>query len=283
MQQQQIGTAAFWMSGWLLATLGMSVAGRELAKVVTVYEIMMLRCIFAMVILTPIVMLNGGLAGRLSQVRLHVVRNVIHYGGQYLWFSALLLIPLAEVVAIEFTMPLWIAVLAAAFLAERIYGAKIAALVIGFAGVLMIVKPGMTVQSGHLVALAAALLFAGSVTLTKYITRRDSALTVIFLMFAMQTVIGAVPAYLTWAWPPVHTWHWVAIIGIAGTGSHYCLSKAISLADATIVMPMDFLRLPLTALIGYLVYAEGIDAWSVIGALMIIAANTINLLKARSA
>ena len=142
MQRQKIGEAAIWMSGWLTATLGMTIAGRELGKVVSVYEIMMLRSLIAIVILTPIVMMNGGLRGRLTQWKLHVWRNIIHYGGQYAWFSALLLIPLAEMIAIEFTMPLWIAVLAAGFLGERLYGAKVAALIIGFGGVLMIAKPG---------------------------------------------------------------------------------------------------------------------------------------------
>ncbi len=270
------------MAGWLTATLAMTIAARELGHTIPVFELMLFRSVTATLILTPIVMLNGGLRGRLSQLPLHLIRNVVHYGGQYAWLSALMLIPLAEVIAIEFTMPLWIAILATAFLAERLYGYKIAALVIGFAGVLMIVKPGLTFNPGHLVALAAALLFACTVTMTKFITRRDTALTVIFLMFASQTVIGAIPAWLTWTWPPVDAYKWIAIVALTGTGSHYCLSKAISLADATAVMPMDFLRLPLTALAGYLLYAEGADIWSVAGALLILTANTINLLKAHS-
>jgi drug/metabolite transporter (DMT)-like permease len=282
-QQQSVRQAAMWMAGWLLATLGMTVAGRELAKDVSVFEVMMLRSLVATAILTPIVLYHGNVAERLGQFRLHLVRNFIHYGGQYAWFSALLLIPLAEVIAIEFTMPLWIAVLAVAFLGERMYGFKIAALIIGFAGVLLIVKPGAAISAGHVVALASALLFAGSVTLTKFITRKDSALTVIFLMFAIQSVIGAIPAYMTWHWPAAHNWIYVAIVALAGTGSHYCLSKAISLAEATVVMPMDFLRLPLTALVGYIIYNEGLDAWSVAGGLMILAANTINLVKASRA
>jgi drug/metabolite transporter (DMT)-like permease len=229
-------------------------------------------------------MLNGGLAGRLSQWPLHVVRNVIHYGGQYLWFTALLLIPLAEVIAIEFTMPLWIAILAVSFLGERMNRFKIAALVLGFIGVILIVKPGAASAGfGHSVALAAAVLFAGSVSLTKFITRKDTALTVIFMMFAMQSVIGAIPAYLTWSWPQPSNYGFVAVVALAGTASHYCLSKAISLADATIVMPMDFLRLPLSALAGWLIYSEGVDGWSVAGALLILAANTVNLLKAGKA
>jgi len=281
--QQEIGRAAMWMAGWLLATLGMTVAGRELTQDISVFEIMILRSVFASLILLPIVLANGGFAGRLTQLPLHAARNLVHYGGQYLWFSALMLIPLAEVIAIEFTMPLWIAILAVAFLGERMYGMKIAALIVGFAGVLLIAKPGAEVGWGHAVALGAALFFASSVTFTKFITRRDSALTVIFLMFTIQTAIGAIPAWLTWTWPHSHSYPWIAVVVLAGTGSHYCLSKAISLADATLVMPLDFLRLPLTALLGFVIYNEGIDAWSVTGGLLILAANTINLFKARTA
>lgn len=281
--QQQIGRAAVWMAGWLLATLGMTVAGRELMGHMTAFQIMMYRSVVATIILLPFVMATGGIAPRLGQFRLHAARNVIHYGGQFLWFSALLLIPLAEVIAIEFTMPMWIAVLATVFLGERMHRFKVIALVVGFAGVLLIVKPGLALAWGYPVALGAALLFSGSVTLTKFITRKDSALTVIFLMFAIQSVIGAVPAYLTWTTPPPGDYIWIAVVALAGTGSHYCLSKAISLADATVVMPMDFLRLPLTALLGYLIYQESADQWSILGALLILAANTLNLAKARTA
>ena len=235
--EQSVGQAALWMAGWLVATLGMTVAGRELTRSLPVVEVMMFRSVIATLILTPIVLLNGGLAGRLGQWRLHGIRNIVHFGGQYAWFSALALIPLAEVIAIEFTMPLWIAVLATAFLAERMYGAKITALIIGFAGVLMIVKPGALATPGHLVALAAALLFAGSVTLTKFITRRDSALTVIFMMFAMQTVIGAVPTWLAWVTPPAGALPWIAIVALAGTVSHYCLTCGRSSAASSFSPP----------------------------------------------
>jgi drug/metabolite transporter (DMT)-like permease len=281
--QQSVMQAALWMAGWLLATLGMTIAGRELAQDIPVFVIMMLRSVLATLMLAPLVMMSGGFAGRFSQFRLHLARNILHYAGQFAWFSALILIPLAEVIAIEFTMPLWIAVLAAFFLGERLTPFKLMALACGFAGVVMIVKPGAaSLDPGHGVALAAALLFATTVTMTKFITRRDSALTVIFMMFAMQTVIGAIPAYLTWSWPEPQNWIWVAVVALAGTFSHYCLSKAISLADATIVMPMDFLRLPLTALLGWTIYREGIDLYTALGAALILAGNTINLVKAQS-
>jgi len=280
--QQSTGMAAIWMAGWLLNTLALTVAGRELGHDVPVFVIMIMRSLIAMIILTPLILHKGDVRQRFANLRLNIVRNIIHYGAQYAWFSALLLIPLAQVVSIEFTMPIWGAIIAALFLGENLTRFKLAAIAFGFLGILMIVRPGASfIDAGHMVALAAAIGFAVSVTLTKVITRKDSALTVIFLMFAIQTVIGAVPAYLTWKWPEPENWIWVAVVGLAGTFSHYCLSKAISLADITIVMPMDFLRVPLTVLVGYWIYSEGFDLYSIIGTLLILGANMLNLLKAK--
>jgi drug/metabolite transporter (DMT)-like permease len=280
--QQSTGMAAIWMAGWLLNTLALTVAGRELGHDVPVFVIMILRSLIAMIILTPLILYEGNVGLRFANLRLNIIRNIIHYGAQYAWFSALILIPLAQVVSIEFTMPIWGAIIAALFLGENLTRFKIAAIALGFLGILMIVKPGTSlIDVGHVVALVAAIGFAVSVTLTKVITRRDSALTVIFLMFAIQTVIGAVPAVLTWKWPEPHNWIWVAVVGLAGTFSHYCLSKAISLADVTIVTPMDFLRVPLTVLVGYWVYQEGFDIYSLIGTVLILGANMLNLFKAK--
>ncbi|QIG52579.1 DMT family transporter [Nordella sp. HKS 07] len=272
------------MAGWLLCTLALTVSGRELGHDVPVFVIMVLRSLVAMAVLTPLVIYEGNIAARLTQLPLHVVRNIIHYGAQYSWFTALTLIPLAQVVSIEFTMPIWGALIAVTFLGERLTRYRITAIVLGFLGILLIVRPGTAeVDAGHVVALVAALGFAVSVALTKVLTRKDSALTVIFLMFAIQTVIGAVPAWLTWKWPEPGNWIWVAVVGLAGTFSHYCLSKAVSLADMTVVTPMDFLRVPLTVLAGYWLYSEGFDLVSILGAVLILGANLLNLLKAKPA
>jgi drug/metabolite transporter (DMT)-like permease len=280
--QQSTGKAAIWMAGWLLNTLALTVAGRELGHDIPVFVVMIMRSLIAMAILTPIVLYEGDLSRRFANLRLNIIRNIVHYGAQYAWFSALLLIPLAQVVSIEFTMPIWGALIAAMFLGEKLTRFKLAAIAFGFLGILMIVKPGTSlIDEGHAVALLAAIGFAVAIALTKVITRTDTALTVIFLMFAIQTVIGAVPAWLTWKWPEHHNWIWVAVVGLSGTFSHYCLSKAIALADMTIVTPMDFLRVPLTVLAGYWLYQEGFDLYSIIGALLILGANTLNLFKAR--
>lgn len=270
------------MAGWLLNTLALTIAGRELGHDIPVFVIMIFRSLIAMAILTPIVLYHGNLRDRFANLGLNIIRNIIHYGAQYAWFSALLLIPLAQVVSIEFTMPIWGALIAAMFLGEKLTPIRLAAIAFGFLGILMIVKPGTAIiDEGHAVALLAAIGFAIAIALTKVITRKDTALTVIFLMFAIQTVIGAVPAWLTWKWPEPHNWIWVAVVGLAGTFSHYCLSKAIALADMTIVTPMDFLRVPLTVLAGYWLYHEGFDLYSIIGAILILGANTLNLFKAK--
>src|SRR5690348_4531754 len=109
-----------WMAGWLATTLAVTVAGRQLSHDLPVFVTMIMRSLIAVAMLTPLVALNGGLTGRLGNMRLHLVRNVIHYGAQYAWFSALALITLGQVVAIEFTTPIWLAVLAALFLGERL-------------------------------------------------------------------------------------------------------------------------------------------------------------------
>jgi drug/metabolite transporter (DMT)-like permease len=280
--QQSTAQAAIWMGGWLVNTLALSVAGRELGHDIPVFVTMIFRSVIAVAILTPIVLYYGGFGGRFTNLRLNIVRNIVHYGAQYSWFMALALIPLAQVVAIEFTMPIWGALIAALFLGEKLNRFKLTAIALGFVGILLIVKPGTAhIDEGHAVALLAAVGFAISVAMTKIITRTDSALTVIFLMFLIQTVIGAVPAYLVWKWPEPHNWVWVAVVALAGTFSHYCLSKAISLADMTIVTPLDFLRVPLTVLVGYWLYREGFDFYAIIGTLLILGANTLNLFKAR--
>jgi drug/metabolite transporter (DMT)-like permease len=270
------------MAGWLSATLAMTIAARELGHDIPIFVMMLFRSFIATLILAPIVVARGEIAARLRQLPLHVARNFIHYAAQYAWFSALLMIPLAQVISIEFTTPMWVAILAALFLGERLNGAKILSIALGLAGIVVIVRPGVTSAGvGHLYALLAAVGFGLSVSFTKFLTRRDSPLTVIFLMFLIQSVIGALPAYLSWTWPQGHDWLWVAIIGAVGTFSHFCLSKSLSLTDATLVMPMDFLRVPLTALLGWWLYREGFDLYSILGALLILAANTVNLLQAR--
>ena len=271
--------AAVWMVGWLTAMLVMAVAGREATRTLHVFQIMEMRSVLGFVLLWPLLHASGGLAAmRTDRLGRHIARNTVHYGAQFGWFLALTMIPLAQVVAIEFTMPIWTALLAVAFLGERLGAARIIAVALGLVGVTVIVRPGLEhVDPGQLIALAAAVGFAVSIILVKSLTATESAVSIIFWMLVVQSVIGIVPALLVWRTPTAQVWPWIGVIALCGTYSHYCMTQALRHADAMVIVPMDFLRVPLTAVAGWLVYNERIDVFTVIGAGLILVANLLNL------
>ncbi len=284
MQQATPSTAkaAAWMSGWLTLMLVIAIAGREAMRDVALFQLMAMRSVIGLVLLWPLLHANGGLASiRTQRLREHVLRNGVHYGAQYAWFAALAMIPLAQVVAIEFTMPIWTILLAAAFLGERITRWKLLAVALGLLGVGLVVRPDAAgLSAGQLVALAAAVGFAVSVILTKSLTRTDSALTIIFWMLLVQSVLGVLPALAVWRWPSATGWGWILVVAFCGTFSHYCMARALRHAEATVVVPMDYLRVPLTALAGWLVYAERMDLLTVLGAALILGGNLLNTRRA---
>lgn len=273
------------MAGWLTLMVVIAVAGREAARELSVFQIMLLRSTLGMAMLWPLVHLAGGLrAVRTARLPQHTLRNAVHYAAQYGWFVALTLIPLAQVVSIEFTMPIWAAILAVLFLGERMNGRKWVAVLLGLVGVAVIVRPGTAdLNAGQWIALASAFGFAVSIVLVKSLTRTDAAVTISFWMLLVQSAIGLVPALMVWEWPSAPTWGWVVVVAFCGTYSHYCFARAMEHADATVVVPMDFLRVPLTALVGWLAYSEGMDLFTWLGIGLILAANLLNLARNPSA
>lgn len=276
-----IARAAGWMAGWLTLMIVIAVAGREAARELSVFQVMLLRSALGMVMLWPLVRAAGGLAAvRTDRLSQHVLRNAVHYAAQYGWFVALTLIPLAQVVSIEFTMPIWSAALAVLFLGERMSGRKWFAVLLGLVGVAVIVRPSTDqLDAGQVIALASAVGFAVAIVLVKSLTRTDAPVAISFWMLVVQSAIGLVPALVVWQWPSATTWGWVVIVAFCGTFSHYCYACAMRHADATIVVPMDFLRVPLTALVGWLVYSERLDLFTAAGVGLILAGNVLNLLR----
>jgi drug/metabolite transporter (DMT)-like permease len=279
--RHSIRHAAAWMAGWLTLMVVIAVAGREATRELSVFQIMLMRSVLGMALLWPLVHAAGGLSAmRTQRLPQHALRNGVHYAAQYGWFVALTLIPLAQLVSIEFTMPIWSAVLAVFFLGERMNGRKWLAVLLGLVGVAVIVRPSAgTVDAGQLIALACAFGFAISVVLVKSLTRTEAAITVIFWMLVIQSAIGLVPALLVWQWPSAQTWGWVLVVAFCGTYSHYCFARAMQHADTTVVVPMDFLRVPLTALAGWLVYSEQVDLLTGLGVLLILTGNALNLFR----
>jgi drug/metabolite transporter (DMT)-like permease len=267
------------MSGWLSLMLMVAVAGREAARELNVFQIMEIRSAVGLVLLYPLIHLAGGFAAlRTSRLRMHASRGLLHYAAQLGWFYALTLIPLGQVVSLEFTMPIWTAILAASFLGERMTIWKICAIALGLIGVFVIVRPAAgAINPGQLIALAAAVGFGTSVAMMKSLTRTEATVAIVFWMLAIQVVAGALPTLYVWVWPSSYVWGCAIAVAVAGTFSHFCMARAMLYADATIVLPMDFLRVPLTAAAGWLLYAERMDVFTVLGALLILTGNLLNL------
>ena len=273
--------AAIWMLGAIVSFSSMAVAGRAVAGVLDTFELMMYRSFIGVAIILSI----GSLTGRLREVRhsnlrLHLIRNLSHFAGQNLWFHALSLITLAQLFSLEFTSPIWVMILAVLFLGEKLTVARLLALCLGFAGALLVARPG---SGGDAVGLAlaalAAICFAGSIVTTKMLTRHETIIGILFWLTVMQSVMGVVAA--GWdgdiRWPPAHLWPWVALVGGAGLLAHTCLTNALALAPATVVTPMDFMRLPAIAVVGLVFYAEPLNALTLAGAALIFAGNYLNI------
>lgn len=253
---------------------GMAVAARELSADMSTFEILFFRSFVGLLVLVPIFLRNRGAGLRSQRPGLQVVRNAIHFSAQYGWVAAIAVLPLAEAFALEFTMPIWATLLAVLALGERMTTPRYIAVIGGFVGVLVILRPGFAAfNPSVLYMLAAAMGFATSVVITKVLIRGDSPLTIIFYMAVLQLPLGLVPALIDWTPPTLTHLPWLLIVGIGGLTAHFTLARALKLADATIVLPIDFLRLPLIALIGAAFYAERLLIWVIIGAAIIFGAN----------
>jgi drug/metabolite transporter (DMT)-like permease len=271
--------AALWMGGSIASFLTMTVAGRALMPALDVFQVLEMRSIVGWFMLLPLVFAAGGFkAMRTNRPLQHIGRNVVHYAGQLAWFVALTMIPLAQLMSIEFTSPIWGALLAVIFLGERMSLRKIAAILFGILGVLVIVRPGVSaVEPGHLIMLTGAVFFGISVVMVKSLTRTDSVVVIIFWMLIVQSMIGLVPMLMVWQTPTLDMLPWILVVSFTGMSSHFCMARALTYAEATVVMPMDFLRLPLAAVIGFLLYSEQIDFYTAVGAGLILAGNLFNL------
>ncbi|MBS1303637.1 DMT family transporter [Loktanella sp. SALINAS62] len=275
--------ACLWMIGAIMSFTAMAVAGRQISFALDTFEIMLYRSLLGIVIVVTV----GGLAGTLNQIerrdlRLHGVRNLAHFTGQNLWFFAVASIPLAQVFALEFTTPIWVLLLSPLFLSERITRNGAIAALVGFVGVLIVTRPGsIPVTPGLLAAAGCAIFFALSAIFTRRLTQSHTITCILFYLTTMQAVFGLVCAGwdMDIALPSATTLPWLVVIGCAGLLAHFCLTTALSLAPATIVMPIDFARLPTVAIIGAVAYSEQLDPWLFLGAAFIVAGNYVNLRK----
>lgn len=273
--------ASLWMLGAVASFSSMAVAGRAVSLDHDTFELMLYRSLTGIVVVAIVATFTGRIRSiRPGPLGLHTLRNLSHFTGQNLWFYAITVAPLAQVFALEFTMPLWVLLLSPLVLGERITRPQAFAALVGFVGVLVVTRPLATpLTPGVLAAAAAAIGFAGSAIFTRKLTRTESITSILFWLTVMQAVFGFIAAGLDGAiaLPAPAAAPWLVLIGIAGLTAHFCLTSALRLAPATVVMPVDFLRLPIIAVIGWAVYGEVVDPWIGLGGALIILANWANL------
>ena len=276
-----VALVALWMSGAIVSFSTMAIAGRAVSDELDAVEILLYRSIFGL----GIVLAGAWFAGTLSQINarhrgLHLSRNLCHFSGQALWFSALPLLPLAQIFALEFTSPIWVLMLSPLILGEKLTRLRVGVALVGFVGILIVARPGVvTMNIGVVAAALSAVCFAGSIILTKRLTRTETLTCILFYLTAMQLVFGLVCAgfdgHITL--PSLMVWPWLVLIGCAGVCAHFCLTTALTLAPATVVVPFDFIRLPAIAVVGLVFYDEALDIFVLIGAVVIFAANYANI------
>jgi drug/metabolite transporter (DMT)-like permease len=278
---RQILVVVAWMTGTLLSFSVMAVAVRGLSGSLSILEILSVRAAVSLLIVLAVMAVRPQLRHDINRRRLglHALRNVIHFSAQYLWAWSLVLLPLATVFALEFTMPAWTILLAPFFLGEFMTRSRFGAVVLGIAGVLVIVRPGMeTFQPAALMVLVAAFGYAMQIIATKKLTVTDSTFAIVFWMNVIQLALGVAGAGVTfvgkigWDLVPV-----IAALGTAGLFAHYCMTNAFRAGDASLVVPLDFLRIPLIAVVGWWLYSEPLDLFVFAGAGLIISGILWNL------
>lgn len=273
--------AALWMTGAITAFSAMAISVRELQGAHDTFEIMAARSAVGLLIVAAVALATGQLKDvRTNRLGGHVLRNAIHFTGQNLWILAVTLIPLAQVFALEFTAPVWVLVLSPLLLGEKITRPRLVAAVLGFVGILIVARPNVqTLNVGVVAAAASAICFALTNISTKVLTRHEGIVSILFWLTLMQLVLGCVLALWDGVvrWPTAASLPWLVAIGVTGLAAHVCLTSALRLASASFVMPIDFIRLPVIAVAGMVLYGESVDAAVLVGAAVIFAGNYINV------
>ena len=275
--------AVFWMLGAITSFCLMAIGARELDGHIDKFELLAIRSMLGLVLLVIIMnVIKRPTLMFSKRIKTHLWRNVFHFIGQFSWLVGIGLLPLAQVFAIEFTVPLWVLIIAATFLGEAITRRKLVAVALGLVGIAVIVKPGLQIlDKGGLVMIIASLSFAVTFILSKSLLTTEHPLTVVFYMTLIQLPIGALLAGADWTMPAPWMWPWVMSVALTGLSAHYCMSKAIQLSEVSIVISLDFLRLPIIAIIGMWLYNEPMEVSVILGGSLMLLANLVNHWRAK--
>ena len=270
--------AVLWMCGGVLSFSFMAISGRELSSELSTSQILFVRSVVGFSVMVLVMCRVGWGKLGTTHFRTHVIRNIAHFLGQYAWFYGIALISLAEVFALEFTMPFWAAILAVVLLGERINRKRMLAIGLGFVGVLIMLRPGLEIISpAAMVVLGAAFLYAFAHTLTKRLSGFDAPVAIVFYMAGIQFVIAIIFSSQEYSWPSLSLLPWTLGVGVFALTANYSLTRAFKLSDVSVVMPFDYLRLPFITLIGLIFYEERPEFWMLLGGSIVILGSWLNL------
>ncbi len=248
---------------------------RLMGEALPPFEVAFFRNLFGLLALTPIFLRHGIAPLRTRRLPLHALKGAVQAGGMLAFFTGVTMIPLAEVTALSFSAPLFGSLLAVILLGEVIRARRISALVAGFAGVLLVLRPGFEeVSAGAMLIVASSLTWGLAITIIKVLAKTESSVTQTVYMGLFLTPITLVPALFVWEWPEPEHYLWFTAIGIVGSVGHIAFAQAVKLADSTAVLPLDFLRLIWASLVGFFLFAEVPDARSWLGGAVIFASAT---------
>ena len=243
-----------WMLLSVFAFCFVAIGVKQVNTNINPFQIIFFRALIGLITLL-ILLPKKTILGSISNIKQHLFRNVFHLIAQYGWVVGIVYLSLAEVTAIEFTTPIWILILASIFLKEKITSKKTVSILLGFIGVLLIIKPGLEIISyNSIVVLLSAICFAIAHTATKKIVQSNSASDVVFIMCLTQLPISFACAYSSWNWPLASDYSWLTLVGLAGITAHYSMAKALKKDDISSLIPLDYLRLPILIFVGILLY-----------------------------
>ena len=265
---------------WCMLVTGVLFVGvtgvvRHLGTDMNPMQAAFIRYAFGTLLIAPVLLRLFAAGARPSRLGLHMLRGVAHGTAVMLWFFAMARIPIAQVTAIGFTAPIFTTIGAALFLGEHLHARRIAAVVVSFLGTLIILRPGaLNIELGALAQLAAAPLFACSFLIAKKLTQTESSATIVAYMSVFVTLALLPPALLVWRTPTLTELGWLFVTAVLATAGHYTFTRAMQAVELTVLQPFSFMQLVWATLLGYYVFAEVPDAWTLVGGAVIIASVT---------
>jgi drug/metabolite transporter (DMT)-like permease len=252
----------------------MHTAIRHATQHLSGFEVAFFRNLFGLMVIVPLLMRYGPGLFHTQKLGLHLLRAVINAVSMVCFFIGLSMTPIARVTALAFTAPLFTALFSALFLGEVFRWRRWTAIFVGFVGALVILRPGLhAVDTGALLVLFSSVLWSIAMIDIKVLGRTESSRTIAAYVTALLTPLTLVPALFVWEMPSPGLWGWLIFIGVIGTIGQFIITEAIKLADMTVLMPFDFLKLVWAAFLGMIFFAEVPDALTWIGAAIVFASS----------